>query len=522
MIGKADWTRYLHEIRKREIDTVFSLLPQTHFVSGLEIGAGDGFQTTLLAPHVDRLVSSDLNFKRMKESLRVSGVEYKAVDADSVEGVFKDRSFDFIFSSNVLEHVRDPLRVLTATQPMLANGGYAVHIIPSRHIKVCYLLLYYPHLAFLALDRVLGTFKGRPFFRGAGVNLENNLNTAGRSQKTPNKMLRFLFPLPHGNFRSHMQEFIAFGKNRWERLFREAGYSVVTYAPGPAFSGYGFGLSRVRRILEYCNISSEHIFILRKMSSFESAARTYTDTFLPRGSFYEKEKFVQDWMNKERNAKAFVGDFTRAVGDPRGKKILDVGFGNGVILSEFAKAGADAFGLETEVPLLRLASDYFERNSLSAELKIYDGRSFPFPDNMFDYGYSTSVLEHVSFPEEVLSEMSRTLVPGGRFYLSFPNRYAPRESHTGLWCISWLPRWLARRILKSMESTSLEDWNLHFISYFAVKRMIGKAGLRIVYDTHSHSRAKGYIKKALAHLGVHYGVLLKTIILVLEKPATHE
>src|SRR3989344_3006542 len=88
MLGKTNWTDHLHNIRKREIDLVFSLLSRTHFVSGLEIGAGDGFQTTLLAPHIDKLISSDLNFKRIKDSLKVSNVEYRQVYADNITGVF--------------------------------------------------------------------------------------------------------------------------------------------------------------------------------------------------------------------------------------------------------------------------------------------------------------------------------------------------------------------------------------------------------------------------------------------------
>ena len=40
-------------------------------------------------------------------------------------------------------------------------------------------------------------------------------------------------------------------------------------------------------ILESCGATSEHIFILKRTSPFESIAREYTNTFLPRGSFYE-------------------------------------------------------------------------------------------------------------------------------------------------------------------------------------------------------------------------------------------
>lgn len=518
MLSKTDWSQYLHSIRKKEMDRVFSVLPQTHFSSGLEIGAGDGFQTTLLAPRVKSLVSSDLNFKRIQESLKIPEVTYMQVDADAITGVFPSQAFELIFSSNVLEHVRDPRSFLAATRPMLTDDGYAVHIIPSRHIKVFYLLLYYPNLVLLAVDRILGKLRGKPFFSGGTLNLENNINVGDKPKKKEDRIKKFLFPSPHGNFSNHKEEFIAFGKKQWERLFKESGYSVVAYAQGPAFSGYGFGFGFLRKMLEYCGVSSEHIFFLQKMSAFELVARAYTDTYLSRGSSYEKEKFVRDWLKKEKNAKAFVAEFTKAVGDPHGKKVLDIGFGNGIMLSAFARAGALVYGVETEDTLRDIAEKRFKEIGSDATLVVYDGKRFPFPDNAFEYAYSTSVLEHMSCPQEVLSEISRTLVPGGKFYLSFPNKYAPKESHTGLWFISWLPRQLAQHILRWTHSSPLEDWNLHFVSFFTLKKMAKRAGLRIVYDTQSHSRVRNVIKRALAYCGIHYGVLLKTIIVVLEKP----
>src|SRR3989344_7374172 len=147
MIGKIDWTQYLHDIRRREIGIVFSLLAKKRFAKGLEIGAGDGFQTTLLASYVENLISSDLNFNRIK--LKVPAVEYRILDADLMEGVFEPNTFDFIFSSNVLEHVRNPVRVLSSAQVVLKGDGIAVHIVPNRLMKIFYLLFYYPDLVLL-------------------------------------------------------------------------------------------------------------------------------------------------------------------------------------------------------------------------------------------------------------------------------------------------------------------------------------------------------------------------------------
>ena len=260
MIGKANWVDYLHNIRRREVEMVFSILPRKQFANGLEIGAGDGFQTMLLAPHIEKLISSDLNFKRIKE--KIPKVEYKEVDADAIEGVFPSESFEFIFSSNVLEHVRDPRKVLSSTHAMIRDDGYAVHIVPSRTLKISYLLFYYPNIALLLIDRIIGKLKGKTFFQGAGINLENNINLV--VSPPSGRFRKFLFPTIHGNFRSHWEEFIAYGKSRWEEMFMRSGYSIADYATAPAFSGYGFGLNFFRKILWRLGASSEHIFILKK------------------------------------------------------------------------------------------------------------------------------------------------------------------------------------------------------------------------------------------------------------------
>ena len=125
------------------------------------------------------------------------------------------------------------------------------------------------------------------------------------------------------------------------------------------------------------------------------------------------------------------------------------------MLLEFARAGAKPLDLKQK-PRSFLAEDRFKTENKTVVLRIYDGKTFPFADNTFDYAYSTSVLEHMSYPQEVITEIARTLVPGGKFYLSFPNRYAPKESHTGLWGISWMPRPLAQFFLRLLGQVLLK------------------------------------------------------------------
>ena len=60
----------------------------------------------------------------------------------------------------------------------------------------------------------------------------------------------------------------------------------------------------------------------------------------------------------------------------------------------------------------------------------------------------------------------------------------------------------------------MADARKKLVKTYEVKR----AGLEIVYDSHSQSFMRRSIKRILGQFGVHYGILLKTVIVVLEKP----
>ena len=266
MILKNKWQSRLRRIRKREIDDVFSYLQnkplRSHFHAGIEFGSGEGYQTTLLVDHCDELISTDLNFKRIKDELKLPSVKYVQCDADNLKGVFAQEQFDFVFSSNLIEHLRDPKGFLLNTRAFLTYDGYAAHVVPGRMVKITYLLLHYLNLFVLACDRSIGLFQGKKIFRGSQIDLENNINL--NREKKLGRFKKFLTPPIHGNFSSHWEEFIKFGRRNWESLFKEGGFEVIRHIKGPAFSGYGFGFNRLSRLLELFGWSSEHIFILKK------------------------------------------------------------------------------------------------------------------------------------------------------------------------------------------------------------------------------------------------------------------
>ena len=252
---------------------------------------------------------------------------------------------------------------------------------------------------------------------------------------------------------------------------------------------------------------------------FERRARAHIEEALPHGSVYEKQKLLEDWLDKEHAAEDIVIDFKKRVGNPSGKCILDLGFGNGITLVTFAKAGAEMHGVEVSKDLYDIATEYVTAHGVPADLHLYNGITFPFTNATFDHIYSVSVLEHVSDPVAVLREAARVLKPGGTFYLAFPNRFNPKETHTGVWFLSYLSCDAAQTILRLLGHNSIPDWNLHFLSYFWLRTLLRKnaINLHIRFEAEHGTGLKRPIKRFLAALGIHHSAVLPHVMVILEK-----
>src|SRR3989338_8126623 len=126
----------------------------------------------------------------------------------------------------------------------------------------------------------------------------------------------------------------------------------------------------------------------------EAVARERAERFLREGGNYtdpyEREKLVRDWEKKGDVAEQVVGDLTRRAGDPSGKRLLDIGFGSGMYSIAFAKSGADTYGLEVNPVLHEIAKEGLKEAHVYADFRLYDGSTFPFADNFFDYIFSVS------------------------------------------------------------------------------------------------------------------------------------
>lgn len=247
-----------------------------------------------------------------------------------------------------------------------------------------------------------------------------------------------------------------------------------------------------------------------RAAAYSEACGEYTDPG-------ERVRLEKDWERKADMAEGVVRDFRLRAMDPEGKELLEVGFGNGLQLAAFIRAGARMHGLEVNRVLHQLASESLEESGLFADLRVYEEGPFPYPDDRFDGGYSVSVLEHVSDPGSVLHEIGRVLKPGARFYLAFPNKFAPRETHSRIWFLSYLPREWGKWLLRFLGRSTIDDLNLHFISYFKMKSLLRGTGLRITYEHRRGGFLQRMAKRILAFAGIHHSAILPHIMVILEK-----
>ena len=133
----------------------------------------------------------------------------------------------------------------------------------------------------------------------------------------------------------------------------------------------------------------------------------------------------------------------------RGQIFVD-GCGVGMYLAHLAGEARHAVGLDIELERT------FEAHQIADEVVCGAGEYLPFASNSFDLILSHEVLEHVQDDQKAVSEIVRTLRPGGRLVVFVPNRGYPFETHGIFWrgkyhfgntpLVNYLPRALRNRL----------------------------------------------------------------------------
>tara|TARA_Y100000310_G_C20629994_1_gene788120 strand:- start:967 stop:1701 length:735 start_codon:yes stop_codon:yes gene_type:complete len=144
-----------------------------------------------------------------------------------------------------------------------------------------------------------------------------------------------------------------------------------------------------------------------KKNSLEHVKDFYNHYNYPDG--YKKRKVY--W--KEHLSKHI--DFN----DLKGKKILDVGCGQGTISKVLYDAGADVYSID----LSKTSVNQVKKNYPEIKAKVGNALDLDFPDNFFDIVLSIGVLHHTPDPYKGFKECVRVTKPNGKMVILLYTKY---------------------------------------------------------------------------------------------------
>lgn len=113
-----------------------------------------------------------------------------------------------------------------------------------------------------------------------------------------------------------------------------------------------------------------------------------------------------------------------AVGDVKGKDVLDIGCGFGMYMLTFLKMGArSASGIDIDEGLIQRGREYMDKNNFDADFRVEDCTKLPHISNSFDIVFSGDVFEHITEgqKDKCIAEIYRVLRPGGIVVIKTPN-----------------------------------------------------------------------------------------------------
>ena len=241
---------FLHQIRRHEISFVERHLPSG--VRILEIGGGTGFQAKLLSEHGYDVASIDIPQSNYAEE-RV----FPVIDYDGAAIPFPDDSFDVVFSSNVLEHIRDRVRLYVEIERVLKPSGFCLHAMPTGTWSFWTIVSHYLSTGQRLIQGRRATPPASPVHAGAnpgqgagGPWLRTRIH--GVKQAARSAMCRMvglgirifqgvraLWPPRHGETGNAFTEIATFSRFWWLRHFRRHGYEILSVEPmGLFYTGY--------------------------------------------------------------------------------------------------------------------------------------------------------------------------------------------------------------------------------------------------------------------------------------------
>jgi len=170
---------------------------------------------------------------------------------------------------------------------------------------------------------------------------------------------------------------------------------------------------------------------------------------------------AESWVKFVRSGKNYYSEYLngpalkRMIGDVEGKKLLDIGCGEGYCSRLFAKADAEVTGVDLSEALIKAAVEEEERNPLGIKYLAADAANLNMLESeSFDVAISYMALLDIRNYEGAISEASRVLKTGGRFVILIEHP-----------CFT-LFRVLDGKVMSGWETRVCEDGSKEYVYYW--------------------------------------------------------
>ncbi len=167
------------------------------------------------------------------------------------------------------------------------------------------------------------------------------------------------------------------------------------------------------------------------------------------------EEYSETRLTILPNVKEIADFFIRHL---KGRRILDVGCGNGRDALYFTEKGFEVTGIDAVKTFIKIAKSRVPK----AEFKLMDLRKLEFPDNNFDGVWASASLLHIpkSEAKQTIEGFKRVLKPSGILFIGVKQGEGERFVQ--------------------------EDNMERFFAYYSkdeIEKLIGEAGFRILQTT---------------------------------------
>jgi ubiquinone/menaquinone biosynthesis C-methylase UbiE len=173
--------------------------------------------------------------------------------------------------------------------------------------------------------------------------------------------------------------------------------------------------------------------------------------------FHHHPRGVVRWVENKR-----VNGVIRSLDAQASHKVLDVGCGAGNILAKVT--GAERRGVDISDFMVKRA---VERLGNQFQITKADAEQLPFPDASFDRVIAASLFSHVLHPEQVIAELKRVTMPGGRIVISISDEDQIEKG------IRWTKSLGLHGMFFGKSQVYSTEYHLHHFSLKRVRELAG-------------------------------------------------